>query len=178
MTYVNVSLYFPSDVLPHNVRKIRSTQKPKQSQMKLNFTELMRLPYHIQAAICHNSDNEKLQEAFPQCFSEEGSHQIPWSYINREGHIGKECYNAEGYEYGIGGYLDKMNIPHFTIFDYETQGHLHLEKDHPIWLIPAEHGKPFYPTLVEVKGQLLLVVSMLDEQIAEGIPASIIDFSK
>ena len=148
--------------------------------MKLNYSEVVRLPYHLQLAICHNSDNESLQKAFPQCFTgEEGSHQIPWSYINMEGHIGKDCYEAEGYEFGITSYLDTIKVPYVGICDYSSQSHQTAEQNHLIWSIPADNGKPFCPTLVIVNGQLLLIVSVIaGSYMAYGIPASIIDFSK
>jgi len=163
------------------------------SIMKLNYTEVVKLDPKIQVAIFHNPDNASLQQAFPQCFSGEGSSQIPWSLINSDGFIGRFAWDTTGDGYGPTldyRYFEPLGIPCIGIHcdsagkDPGKTNIIIIPDDDPFWYDklweegPENDLKNFRPFIYEVSGQLLLIVGYLLHQYAYGIPLSVIDFSK
>jgi hypothetical protein len=161
--------------------------------MKLNYPEIMKLDTKIQVAIFHNPDNVNLQQAFPQCFSEEGSSQIPWSLINSDGFIGKFAWDTTEDGYGPrldDGYFGTLGIPCIGIHcdsagkDPKQTNIIIVPDNDPFWYdelweeSPENDKKNFRPFMYEINGQLLLIVGYLLHQYAYGIPLAVIDFSK
>lgn len=171
-----VLVFFPSEDLSHSVRVLK-TKHLKIKTMKLNFKEIGKLPWQIQKAIYHLPNNTELQQAFPKCFEEDesGDGRVPWSYINKEGCIGK--YSMGIHDGCSTQVADTIPIDTLTV-SYEDNPDILVPKNDPFWpdnTTPAD-GR-FKPYIWEHQNSMYLVVAIWDT-FAHVIPLANIDFSK